>query len=171
MHSIYLQTSNAILWTLYCLAENPEVQQTLYEETQKVLGEEGQINAQNIGKLTYVKAVLKETFRYIIETFKGRFQLYKSVIHWIQHRSFWIPTFIQNWLKPTICGILLIQEYFRSTSICQYLYISKRITLVFINSRRFPITWATSRITQEDMEVCGHHIPAGVRTTQLSYLH
>jgi len=75
MHSIYLQTSNAILWTLYCLAENPEVQQTLYEETQKVLGEEGQINAQNIGKLTYVKAVLKETFRYIIETFKVRFQL------------------------------------------------------------------------------------------------
>ena len=36
--------------------------------------------------------------------------IYKSVIHWIQHRSLWIPTFIQNWLKPTICGILLIQN-------------------------------------------------------------
>lgn len=26
--------------------------------------------------------------------------------------------------------------------------------------RMYPITWATSRITQEDMEVSGHHIPA-----------
>ncbi|XP_052774681.1 cytochrome P450 10-like [Mya arenaria] len=82
-------TSNAMLWTLYCLAENPEAQQRLYEETRAVLGDSTEINAQNLGKLTYVKAVLKESLR------------------------------------------------------------------------KYPITWATSRITQEDIEVCGHNIPAG----------
>jgi cytochrome P450 len=29
--------------------------------------------------------------------------------------------------------------------------------------RKYPITWATSRITQEDMEIAGHHIPENVR--------
>ena len=28
--------------------------------------------------------------------------------------------------------------------------------------RMYPITWATSRITQEDIEVAGYKIPAGV---------
>ena len=60
---LLFQTSNAMLWTLYCLAENPEAQQKLYEETQSTLGEDGQINAQNLPKLTYVKAVLKESLR------------------------------------------------------------------------------------------------------------
>jgi len=60
---LLFQTSNAMLWTLYCLAENPEAQQKLYEETQSTLGEDGQINAQNLSKLTYVKAVLKEALR------------------------------------------------------------------------------------------------------------
>lgn len=82
-------TSNAMLWTLYCLAENSEAQQKMYEETKAVLGDSKDINAENISKLTYVKAVLKEALR------------------------------------------------------------------------KYPISWATSRITQEDMEVCGHHIPAG----------
>ena len=52
-----------MLWTLYCLAENPEAQEKLYQESFKALGEDGQIDANNISKLTYVKAVLKETFR------------------------------------------------------------------------------------------------------------
>ncbi|XP_052273443.1 cytochrome P450 10-like [Dreissena polymorpha] len=82
-------TANAMLWTLYCLAENPEAQQKMYEETKAVLGDSKEINAKNISKLTYVKAVLKEALR------------------------------------------------------------------------KYPVSWATSRITQEDMEVCGHHIPAG----------
>ncbi|KAL4236526.1 hypothetical protein ACF0H5_004911 [Mactra antiquata] len=81
-------TSNAMLWSLYCLAENPEAQERMFEETKSVLGEGSEITPQNITKLTYVKAVLKETFR------------------------------------------------------------------------KYPITWATSRITHEDMEVSGHHIPA-----------
>ena len=52
-----------MLWTLYCLAENPNVQEKMLEETKSVLGEDGQINEHNIAKLTYVKAVLKEAFR------------------------------------------------------------------------------------------------------------
>ena len=62
---LFLQTSNAMLWTMYCLAKNPEIQDKLYSETQKVLGETGEVTAENISKLTYVKAVLKEAFRYI----------------------------------------------------------------------------------------------------------
>ena len=54
-----------MLWTMYCLAKNPEIQDKLYNETQKVLGENGEITAENISKLTYVKAVLKEAFRYV----------------------------------------------------------------------------------------------------------
>ncbi|XP_053395219.1 cytochrome P450 10-like isoform X2 [Mercenaria mercenaria] len=81
-------TSNAMLWSLYSLAQHPEVQEKLYQETMDVLGDSNEINPENIAKLSYVKAFLKETFR------------------------------------------------------------------------AYPITWATSRITQEDMEVSGHHIPA-----------
>ena len=62
----FLQTSTAMLWTMYCLAKNPDIQEKLYNETQKALGENGEITADNISKLTYVKAVLKETFRYIL---------------------------------------------------------------------------------------------------------
>ena len=54
-----------MLWTMYCLAKNPDIQEKLYNETKKAVGENGEITADNISKLTYVKAVLKETFRYI----------------------------------------------------------------------------------------------------------
>lgn len=54
-----------MLWTMYCLAKNPEIQDKLYNETQTVLGENGEITAENISKLTYVKAVLKEAFRFV----------------------------------------------------------------------------------------------------------
>lgn len=82
-------TSNAMLWTLYCLAENPAAQEAMYQESKSVLGDESQITKHNIAKLQYVKAVVKETFR------------------------------------------------------------------------RYPITWATSRILQEELEVAGYRLPAG----------
>lgn len=52
-----------MLWSLYCLAENPEAQERMFEETKTVLGDGSDITPENITKLSYVKAVLKETFR------------------------------------------------------------------------------------------------------------
>lgn len=52
-----------MLWSLYSLAQHPEVQETLYQETMNVLGDNTEINPENIANLTYVKAFLKETFR------------------------------------------------------------------------------------------------------------
>ena len=58
------QTSNATIWTLYCLAKFPEAQDALYQEICKVLPFKGQITPEKIAELPYVKACLKETFRY-----------------------------------------------------------------------------------------------------------
>ncbi|KAK7488462.1 hypothetical protein BaRGS_00020247 [Batillaria attramentaria] len=56
-------TSNALLWCLYCLAKNPEVQERLRREVNDVLVPEGTITSETLADLPYVKAVLKETFR------------------------------------------------------------------------------------------------------------
>lgn len=49
---------------LYSLAKNPEIQEKLYQETQRVLPNNEPITPEKLTELTYVKAVLKETFRY-----------------------------------------------------------------------------------------------------------
>lgn len=82
-------TSNAMLWTLYCLAKHPEIQDEIYNSIRKVVGDNGEITPQILGNLSHVKASLKEALRL------------------------------------------------------------------------YPITYATSRILQDDIEVCGYHLPAG----------
>lgn len=57
------QTSTGSLWVLYSLAKNPEIQEKLYQETQRVLPNNEPITPEKLTELTYVKAVLKETFR------------------------------------------------------------------------------------------------------------
>jgi cytochrome P450 len=58
-----LQTSSGTLWALYCLANNPEAQAKLYEETKRVLPNNETITPEKLSQLQYVKAVMKETFR------------------------------------------------------------------------------------------------------------
>ncbi|CAH1797213.1 unnamed protein product [Owenia fusiformis] len=56
-------TSNATIWTLYCLALNPAVQEKMHQETIKVLPNKAPITGKTLAQLPYVKAVLKEVFR------------------------------------------------------------------------------------------------------------
>ncbi|XP_048758643.2 cytochrome P450 10-like [Ostrea edulis] len=62
-------TSSGTLWALYCLANNPEVQAKLYEETKRVLPNNETITPETLSQLQYVKAVMKETFRLYPITF------------------------------------------------------------------------------------------------------
>ncbi|CAB4024744.1 cytochrome P450 27C1-like [Paramuricea clavata] len=56
-------TSTTCLWLLYHLAQNPEVQEKLYQELVSVLGPDGEVSKTNIQRLSLVKATLKETGR------------------------------------------------------------------------------------------------------------
>lgn len=51
---------------MYCLAKNPDVQEKLYEEVQSVLPNKEAITPETLNKLPYIKAVIKETFRYCL---------------------------------------------------------------------------------------------------------
>ncbi|XP_046569140.1 probable cytochrome P450 CYP44 [Haliotis rubra] len=57
-------TVPAALFNLYCLAAHPNVQQTLVEEIRAVVPQQGEITAQMIQKMPYLKAFVKETFRF-----------------------------------------------------------------------------------------------------------
>lgn len=57
------QTSNALLWTLYCLAKNPEIQEAAYRATENVLPGRAPVTAESLQSLQYVRACLKEAFR------------------------------------------------------------------------------------------------------------
>jgi len=60
-----LQVTTNMLWTLYCLARNPDVQQSVYRDTVAVLADSnGHVNADALQKLQYIKACVKETFRF-----------------------------------------------------------------------------------------------------------
>ncbi|XP_068714951.1 cytochrome P450 27C1-like [Montipora foliosa] len=56
-------TATTLLWMLYHLARHPEVQDKLYQESLEVVGKDGNITAVNIGKMSYLKACLKESMR------------------------------------------------------------------------------------------------------------
>ncbi|XP_078380883.1 cytochrome P450 10-like isoform X2 [Oculina patagonica] len=56
-------TSGALLWLLYDLACNLEVQEKLYEEVISLIGPHGDFNPDSFAKLVYVKACLKESMR------------------------------------------------------------------------------------------------------------
>ena len=58
-----LQTTTGSLWVMYNLAKNPDVQEKLYKEIKQVLPNKEPITPEILSKLTYVKAVVKETFR------------------------------------------------------------------------------------------------------------
>ena len=63
---IYLsifQTSNAMLWLLYDLANNPKVQERVYEEVLSLIGPHGDFTSESFAKLQYIKACVKESMR------------------------------------------------------------------------------------------------------------
>ncbi|XP_021930388.1 probable cytochrome P450 CYP44 isoform X8 [Zootermopsis nevadensis] len=56
-------TVPALLYNLYCLATNPEIQEKAYQEVYSCLKRGDSITYAIINKLSYLKAVVKETFR------------------------------------------------------------------------------------------------------------
>ncbi len=58
-------TTPTMLFNLYCLATNPEVQAKVYDEVVRVAGKNhsDMITQEHINKMPYMKAFIKETFR------------------------------------------------------------------------------------------------------------
>ena len=58
-----LQTVPSLIGQLYCLAVNPEAQEKVYKEIKQVDPKEGEITAEMLGRMSYLKACVKEGFR------------------------------------------------------------------------------------------------------------
>lgn len=56
-------TSNSLLWMLYHLGRLPHIQEKLSQEIDMVVGKDENITADNLAKLSYLKACLKESMR------------------------------------------------------------------------------------------------------------
>ncbi|XP_063441953.1 cytochrome P450 10-like [Mytilus trossulus] len=62
-------TTTSSLWILYSLAKNHEVQEKLYQEINNLLPNKEPITPEILSQLSYLKAVVKETFRLYPITF------------------------------------------------------------------------------------------------------
>ncbi|XP_022120588.2 cytochrome P450 6k1-like [Pieris rapae] len=56
-------SGSALTFTLYHLAYEPEIQQKIYDEVSKAIGEDGKFDVSKLMELTYLNAVVKETLR------------------------------------------------------------------------------------------------------------
>ena len=52
-----------MLWLLYHLANNPKVQERVYEEVLSLIGPHGDFTSESFAKLQYIKACVKESMR------------------------------------------------------------------------------------------------------------
>lgn len=57
-------TTHSVQWAMTELLRHPEIMSKAKEELRTVIGENKQVEESDIGKLPYLRAVLKETFRY-----------------------------------------------------------------------------------------------------------
>ena len=54
-------TANGLLWTLYCIANNPDVEQRVFEEVDQILGNSSfPSDYEHLKKFTYLSCVIKE---------------------------------------------------------------------------------------------------------------
>ena len=66
---VLLQTAFSVACALYNLAKNPEKQQKLFEEIQRYVPDKDQpITADILNELKYLKACIKESMRYLLNT-------------------------------------------------------------------------------------------------------
>uniref|UniRef100_A0A8C2XQ55 Cytochrome P450 family 27 subfamily A member 3 n=1 Tax=Cyclopterus lumpus TaxID=8103 RepID=A0A8C2XQ55_CYCLU len=56
-------TSNTVSWCLYELAKQPEVQEQLYQEVMSVCPGDELPNSEDIARMPYLKAIVRETLR------------------------------------------------------------------------------------------------------------
>lgn len=59
----YDTTTSAASFALYCLAQNQEAQEKLFEELEATCANEGMITYDDLQKLSYLECVIKETLR------------------------------------------------------------------------------------------------------------
>ena len=59
----FLQTSHYLLFALHALARHPEKQDILAAEINKIVERSDFITPQQMGRMPYLRAVLKETLR------------------------------------------------------------------------------------------------------------
>lgn len=59
----YLQTSYTLMWSLYCLATNPDAQEKLRNEVQQAVGDSEIVTPEHVGRMPYLRSVVKETQR------------------------------------------------------------------------------------------------------------
>ena len=64
VHVCLLQTSPTLASNLYCLARYPEAQEKVYQEVMRVVPPGSQITPKMINHMAYLKAFVKEAFRY-----------------------------------------------------------------------------------------------------------
>lgn len=64
-----LQTSTALHFILYELGVNPDIQEKLYEEIKKHVGDGEEVTAEKLQSLRYLKYVVKEALRYFFKEF------------------------------------------------------------------------------------------------------
>lgn len=61
---IYIQTARMLYFNMYCIAKNPGVQTKLYREIEQHLPGDEPLTPEALSRMTYLKACVKETFRY-----------------------------------------------------------------------------------------------------------
>jgi len=61
-------TTPTVLFCLYCLATNPKIQEKARKEIDNVVGADKYrpLTAEDLGKMPYLRAFIKETFRFAI---------------------------------------------------------------------------------------------------------
>ena len=62
-HCLHSQTSHLLGFALYTLALNPEAQEKLVQEIDQLVDGSDVVSASTLGRMSYLKAVTKETFR------------------------------------------------------------------------------------------------------------
>ena len=63
MLSEFLQTSYTLMWSLYCLATNPEAQEKLRSEVQQTVGDSEIVTPEHVARMSYLRNVAKESQR------------------------------------------------------------------------------------------------------------